>query len=134
MQDSLTAIGCGSTIASLLFVLAGASGTHPWLLLVGKALIGVVVTQRIPGANAPAGVPGKCRPRTDSRIVWSDPRDPIRQELLQHGLLRDSFVPRTLVRDLLDRDRNRAVLVQQRATVSNRIEKVLEAANIELGR
>jgi transposase len=54
-------------------------------------------------------------------------------ELLQHGLVRSSFVPPTLVRDLRDLNRNRAILVQQRATVSNRIEKVLEDANIKLG-
>ena len=41
VRNTLTAIGRGSTIAGLLFVLAGASGTHPWLLLVGKVLIGV---------------------------------------------------------------------------------------------
>ena len=54
-------------------------------------------------------------------------------ELLQHGLLRSSFVPPRLVRDLRDLNRNRAILVQQRAAVSNRIEKVLEDANVKLG-
>jgi transposase len=53
-------------------------------------------------------------------------------ELLQHGLLRGSFVPPEPVRELRDLNRNRAILVQQRATVSNRIEKVLEDANIKL--
>ena len=54
-------------------------------------------------------------------------------ELLQHGLLRSSFVPPRPVRDLRDLNRNRAILAQQRAVVSNRIEKVLEDANIKLG-
>src|SRR5262249_11321584 len=53
-------------------------------------------------------------------------------ELLQHGLLRGSLVPPEAVRELRDLNRNRAILVQQRATVSNRIEKVLEDANIKL--
>jgi len=53
-------------------------------------------------------------------------------ELLQHGLLRGSFVPPTEIRDLRDLNRNRAILAQERATVSNRIEKVLEDANIKL--
>ena len=53
-------------------------------------------------------------------------------ELLQHGLLRGSLVPSEAVRELRDLNRNRAILVQQRATVSNRIEKVLEDANIKL--
>ena len=53
-------------------------------------------------------------------------------ELLQHGLMRGSFVPPTPVRDLRDLNRNRAILAQERATVSNRIERVLEDANIKL--
>jgi transposase len=36
------------------------------------------------------------------------------------------------VRDLRDLNRNRVILVQQRAAISNRIEKVLEDANIKL--
>jgi len=53
-------------------------------------------------------------------------------ELLQHGLLRGSFVPREHLRELRDLNRNRTILMQQRASVSNRIEKVLEDANIKL--
>ncbi len=53
-------------------------------------------------------------------------------DLLQHGLLKGSFVPPAPIRELRDLNRNRAILTQQRATVSNRIEKVLEDANIKL--
>jgi transposase len=53
-------------------------------------------------------------------------------ELLQYGLLRGSFVPSEQVRELRDLNRNRAILMQQRAAVSNRIEKVLEDANVKL--
>jgi len=53
-------------------------------------------------------------------------------ELLQHGLVRGSFVPPTPIRDLRDLNRNRGIVAQERATVSNRIEKVLEDANIKL--
>ena len=53
-------------------------------------------------------------------------------ELLQHGLLHGSLVPPEPVRELRDLNRNRAILAQQRATVSNRIEQVLEDANIKL--
>ncbi len=53
-------------------------------------------------------------------------------ELLQHGLLRGSFIPREHLRELRDLNRNRTILMQQRASVSNRIEKVLEDANIKL--
>ena len=41
MKHTLTAIGRGSTIAGLLLVLAGAKGSHLWLLLAGKVLIGL---------------------------------------------------------------------------------------------
>jgi transposase len=53
-------------------------------------------------------------------------------ELLQYGLLQNSFVPPPPIRDLRDLTRQRAQLVAQRATVVNRIQKVLEDANIKL--
>ena len=53
-------------------------------------------------------------------------------DLLQHGLLRRSFVPEPAIRELRDLTRYRAVLAQERATVANRIQKVLEDANIKL--
>jgi transposase len=56
-----------------------------------------------------------------------------RAELLQHGLLRPSFVPPSQQRQLRDLTRQRTKLTQQRASVVNRIQKVLEDANIKLG-
>jgi transposase len=53
-------------------------------------------------------------------------------QLLQYGLLRSSFVPPPPIRDLRDLTRQRAQLVRDRATVVNRIHKVLEDANIKL--
>lgn len=53
-------------------------------------------------------------------------------QLLQHGLLQPSFVPRSQVRELRELTRHRTKLVQQRASVINRIQKVLEDANIKL--
>jgi transposase len=53
--------------------------------------------------------------------------------LLQHGLLCASFVPPGDVRHLRDLTRQRARLVQQRSAVANRVQKVLEDANIKLG-
>ena len=53
-------------------------------------------------------------------------------ELLQHGLLRGSLVSPETVRELRDLNHGRAILVQQRATVSNRIEEVLEDTNRNL--
>ncbi len=53
-------------------------------------------------------------------------------DLQQHGLLRNSFVPPRVIRDLRDLTRSRARLAQEHSAVSNRIQKVLEDANIKL--
>jgi transposase len=54
-------------------------------------------------------------------------------QLLQCGLLRPSFVPDRQQRELRDLTRQQSKLVQQRNAVENRIQKVLESANIKLG-
>lgn len=54
-------------------------------------------------------------------------------ELLQHGLLSGSFVPCLAIRQLRDLTRNRARTVQEKVRISNRIQKILEEANIKLG-
>ena len=54
-------------------------------------------------------------------------------ELLRHGLLRGSFIPPLAQRDLRDLTRQRITLVRERARVVNRLQKVLEWANIKLG-
>ena len=54
-------------------------------------------------------------------------------QLLQHGLLRPSFVPPRPVRERRDLTRQRARLVSDKTSVANRIAKVLEHANIKLG-
>jgi transposase len=54
-------------------------------------------------------------------------------QLLQCGLLRGSFVPPPPQRDLRELTRQRRQLVQAKASVANRIQKVLEDANIKLG-
>jgi len=53
-------------------------------------------------------------------------------QLLQHGLLRGSFVPETPQRELRELTRQRRQLIQTKASVANRIQKVLEDANIKL--
>jgi transposase len=53
-------------------------------------------------------------------------------ELLQHGLLRGSFIPPQPQRELRDLTRHRTTLVQERSRVINRLQKVLEDANIKL--
>lgn len=53
-------------------------------------------------------------------------------DLLRHGLLRGSFIPEQPQRDLRDLTRQRSNLVQDRATVINRLHKALEWANLKL--
>jgi len=53
-------------------------------------------------------------------------------DLLQHGLLRGSFVPPTPVRELRDLTRTRASLRQDHTAVANRMQKILEDANVKI--
>lgn len=53
-------------------------------------------------------------------------------ELLEHGLLKASFIPPLEIRDLRDLTRYRRRLVQTRAAEVNRVQKILEQANIKL--
>ena len=54
-------------------------------------------------------------------------------QLLQHGLLRASFIPPRPQRELRDLTRHRTQLVAEQTRVANRLHKVLEDANIKLG-
>jgi transposase len=53
-------------------------------------------------------------------------------DLLRHGLLTASFIPPQPVRDLRELTRYRATLVQERAQEVNRLQQVLESANLKL--
>jgi len=53
-------------------------------------------------------------------------------DLLRHGLMRASFIPDRPQRELRELVRYRRRLVQQRAQMVNRIQKVLEGGNIKL--
>jgi len=68
-------------------------------------------------------VPGRKSDQKDSEWI---------ADLLQHGLLRGSFVPPRATRELRDLTRYRVSLAQERNRISNRIQKVLEDANIKL--
>jgi transposase len=54
-------------------------------------------------------------------------------ELLQYGLLKASFIPPVAQRELRDLTRYRSTFIRERATLSNRVQKLLEDANIKLG-
>jgi transposase len=53
-------------------------------------------------------------------------------DLLRHGLLRASFIPPQPVRDLRELTRYRTTLVQERGQEVQRLQKVLEGANLKL--
>ncbi|HKW62509.1 MAG TPA: IS110 family transposase, partial [Candidatus Acidoferrum sp.] len=68
-------------------------------------------------------VPGRKTDQKDSEWI---------ADLLQHGLLRGSFVPPRPTRELRDLTRYRVSLAQEINRIANRIQKVLEDANIKL--
>ncbi len=53
-------------------------------------------------------------------------------QLLQHGLLRGSFIPPAPIRELRAATRYRKQLIRARADEANRIQKLLEEANVKL--
>ncbi len=75
-------------------------------------------------ANAAQGkaVPGRKTDVRDSEWLL---------ELLQHGLIRGSFIPPAPIRALRDLTRHRTSLIEARTRAVNRLQKVLEAANIK---
>ena len=88
-----------------------------WNILEGQFAVVLVNAQHI------KAVPGR---KTDTKdCQWI-------AELLQHGLLRGSFVPPTPIRQLRDLTRLRTSLRQDHTTVANRMQKILEDANIKL--
>ncbi len=54
-------------------------------------------------------------------------------DLLRHGLLQASFIPDRAQRELQELTRYRRSLIRERSNEVNRIQKVLEGANIKLG-
>jgi len=53
-------------------------------------------------------------------------------QLLEHGLLRGSFVPPLPIRELRDLTRGRKALIQDRTRAANRLHKMLEDSGIKL--
>ena len=88
-----------------------------WNLLEGRFELLLVNAQHI------KAVPGR---KTDVRdCEWI-------ADLLRHGLLRGSAVPERARRELRELTRYRTSLIRERAAEVNRLQKVLEGANIKL--
>jgi len=86
-------------------------------------LEGVDLTLLVVNAQHVKAVPGR---KTDVKDAeWL-------ADLLRHGLLRGSYVPNRAQRELRELVRYRAGMVRQRGQVVQRIQKVLEGANIKL--
>jgi len=80
----------------------------------GKALVNAKHVKQVPGR------------KTDVKDAeWI-------AQLLQHGLLKASYIPEASQRDLRDMVRYRTKLIQDRSSEVNRVQKVLEDANIKL--
>jgi transposase len=88
-----------------------------WHILEGQFALLLVNAQHV------KGIPGRKTDRRDS--AWL-------AQLLQHGLLRSSFVPPQAIRELRDLTRYRVTLAQECNRIANRIQKVLEDANLKL--
>jgi len=54
-------------------------------------------------------------------------------DLLRHGLLKPSFIPPLPIRELRDLTRYRESLVREQTALANRIQKLIESANVKLG-
>jgi transposase len=54
-------------------------------------------------------------------------------DLWRRGLLKARFIPPRYIRELRELTRHRQILVRDRAAVANRMQKLLESANIKLG-
>lgn len=86
-------------------------------------LEGVDLTVLVVNAQHIKAVPGRKTDVKDAEWI---------ADLLRHGLLRSSYIPDRPQRELRELVRYRRSLIQQRAQVVNRIQKVLEGGNIKL--
>jgi transposase len=90
-----------------------------WNLLEGR-----VPSLMLVNAREVRQLPGRKTDVNDSQWI---------AQLLSCGLLRPSFVPPLAQRELRDLTRTRTTLLQDKARVANRLQKILEDANVKLG-
>jgi transposase len=69
--------------------------------------------------------------RRGHKTDWNDCQ--FLAHLLRHGMIRPSFIPPRAVRDLRDLTRRRRQLISDATSERNRVQKVLEEANVKLG-
>jgi transposase len=121
MTDDLLALSDWLTAAGCTHVAVESTGIYwkPVFNLLEGALEVVLVNARHVKA-----VPGR---KTDVRdCEWLG-------DLLRHGLLRPSFIPPPEIRELRELTHYRQTLVREQTALVNRVQKLIEAANIKLG-
>jgi transposase len=96
---------------------SGVYGKPVWNILERQFTVVLANAQHI------KNVPGRKTDQKDAEWI---------AQLLQYGLLRPSYVPCEIIRDLRDLTRMRASLSQEASRISSRIQKVLEDANVKL--
>ena len=121
MTDDLLALSDWLTAEGCTHVAVESTGVYwkPVFNLLEGTLEVVLVNAR----HAKA-VPGR---KTDVRdCEWL-------ADLLRHGLLKASFIPPLEVRELRELTRYRQTLVKEQTALANRVQKLIESANIKLG-
>jgi transposase len=113
LLDWLKAAGC----THVAFESTGVYWRPIFNLLEGEMTVLLVNAQHI------KAVPGRKTDIKDAEWI---------ADLLQHGLLRASFIPPAPQRELRELTRYRASLVADRARLVNRLQKVLEDTNLKL--
>jgi transposase len=113
LADWLTSAGC----THVAMESTGVYWRPIWNLLEGQFELLLVNAQHI------KAVPGRKTDLKDAEWI---------ADLLQHGLLRPSFVPPAPQRHLRELTRYRSTLLAERARLVNRLHKVLEDTNLKL--
>jgi transposase len=109
--------GCGVTHVAMEST--GVYWKPVWHILEGHCELLLVNAQHV------KAIPGKKTDRKDS--AWL-------AELLQHGLLKSSFVPPEPIRELRDLTRYRVNLAQECNRIANRIQKAIVAGEQDVGK
>src|SRR4051812_21488949 len=120
MTADLLALGdwlCQAGVTHAAMESTGVYWKPVWNLLEDRVELMLVNAQHV------KQVPGRKTDVTDCQWI---------AQLLEHGLLKASFVPPRPQRELRDLTRQRTQLLRDRARVVNRLQKVLEDANIKL--
>ena len=119
--SQLEALADWLTAESVTEVVMEATGSYwkaPWYVLEARGF-----DLKLVNARHVRILPGRTTDVSDA--AWL-------AELLEHGLLRSSFVPPAAIRELRDVTRSRKRLIQTHTSEGQRIEKTLEDAGIKL--